>query len=315
MTLTIGVDIGGTKVAGGVVDETGKILVQERRGTPSRDSEAVIGTILDVISELRQDHDVEAVGVAAPGFVDESRSIVRIAPNIPGWRDRPLKRDVQSATGLPTVVENDANAAAWAEVVYGAGRGETYLMCVTLGTGVGGGIVSAGRLYRGRYGNAAEVGHMKVESGGRPCGCGQRGCWEQYASGNALVREARSRAAEDRELATLLLSVGDGTPEGIAGRHVTEAARAGDPVAIASFDSVGHWLGAGLADLAAILDPGRFVIGGGVSEAGDLLLTPARRAYAELLSGAGHRPLTEIRAAELGNDAGIVGAADLARRR
>ncbi|MDP9417415.1 MAG: ROK family protein, partial [Actinomycetota bacterium] len=183
MAPTIGVDIGGTKVAGGVVDDNGEILAEERRDTPATDADGVVETIVAVIDTLRSKHEVEAVGLAAPGFVDEGRALVRIAPNIPGWRDRPLKADVEQATGLRAVVENDANAAAWAEAVHGAGRGHDHQVCVTIGTGVGGGIIAGGELYRGRFGNAAEVGHMKVLADGRPCGCGQRGCWEQYASG------------------------------------------------------------------------------------------------------------------------------------
>jgi glucokinase len=325
MSLTIGVDVGGTKVAAGVVDGEGRVLAEERRDTPALDADAVVETIVGVIEALRErgkapdagyrPDDIEAVGLAAPGFVDETRSIVRLAPNIRGWRDRALKFDVQEAIGLPTVVENDASAAAWAEYLSGAGRGEDYLICITVGTGVGGGIVAGGQLYRGRFGSAAEVGHMKVEANGRPCPCGQRGCWEQYASGNALVREARWRAAESPDDASLLLARGDGTPEGIDGVHITEAARAEDPVAIASFEAVGKWLGLGLADLAAILDPGCFVIGGGVSAAGDLLLGPTRRSFIENLTGRGLRPVAEIRLAELGNDAGLVGAAELARLR
>jgi glucokinase len=323
MSLTIGVDVGGTKVAAGIVDEDGRILAEEREKTPAGDPEAVVATIVEVIQRLRgrQDvegrdgRDIEAVGLAAPGFVDETRSMVRLAPNIKGWRDRPLKRDIEDATGLPAVVENDASAAAWAEYTNGAGRGEDYLVCVTVGTGVGGGIVAGGNLYRGRFGSAAEVGHLKVEANGRPCGCGQRGCWEQYASGNSLVREARWRAAESPDEATLLLRLGDGTPEGINGKHITEAARGGDLAAIGSFDAVGKWLGLGLADLVAILDPGCFVIGGGVSEAGELLFAPTRRSFAESLSGRSLRPMPDIRGAELGNAAGIVGVAQLARLR
>ncbi|MDP9394917.1 MAG: ROK family glucokinase [Actinomycetota bacterium] len=314
MALTIGVDVGGTKVAAGVVDDNGELLAEVRRDTPATGSGAVVDTIVAVIEELRLRYAVTAVGVAAPGFVDETRSVVRIAPNIPGWRDLPLRVEIEKATGLHAVVENDANAAAWAEVRHGAGRGQSDVICVTVGTGVGGGIVSGGELHRGRFGNAAEVGHMKVMAEGRPCGCGQRGCWEQYASGSALVREVRARAAAARFDAHLLLSLGDGTPEGVSGRHVTEAARGGDPVAIASFEEVGRWLGLGMADLAAVLDPGCFVVGGGVSEAGELLLSPARRAYEENLSGQGFRPVAEIRAARFGNDAGMIGAADLARR-
>jgi glucokinase len=315
MSLTIGVDVGGTKVAAGVVDLNGKILAESRRNTPASDPEAVVATILAAIAELRTDREIEAVGLAAPGFVDEARSLVRIAPNIPGWRDRELKAEIEAKIGLPTVIENDANAAAWAEARHGAGHDEPDLIMVTVGTGVGGGIVAGGRLYRGRFGSAAEVGHMKVIYGGRPCGCGQHGCWEQYASGQALVREARLLAAQDREAAQRLLSLGDGTPEGIQGLHVTRAAREGDEVAVGAFGAVGVWLGVGLADLAAVLDPGCFIIGGGVSEAGDLLLEPARRAFSENLTGRSYRPVADIKAALLGNDAGIVGAADLARHR
>jgi glucokinase len=314
MGLTVGVDIGGTKVAAGVVDEQGKILAEERLDTPARDADAVVTTIVGAIQTLRKQYPVEAVGLAAPGFVDEARAVVRIAPNIPGWRDRPLKADVESRTGLPAFVENDANAAAWAESKHGAGRHEETLVMVTVGTGIGGGIVIDNQLFRGRFGAGAEIGHMKVESSGRPCGCGQRGCWEQYASGQALVREARTRAAENRDHASVLLSYGDGTPEGIEGLHVTQAAKQGDSVAVEAFSAVGTWLGVGLADLVAVLDPGLFVIGGGVSEAGDLLLGPARRAFLDNLSGRGFRPVADIRPAELGNDAGMVGAADLARQ-
>jgi glucokinase len=211
------------------------------------------------------------------------------------------------------VVENDANAAAWGENRFGAGRDETDLVCVTVGTGIGGGIVVEDRLYRGRFGIGGEIGHMQVVADGRLCGCGQRGCWEQYASGNALVRDARERAAESRTEASVLLHMGDGTPEMITGRHVTEAARLGDEVALAAFATVGRWLGQGMADLVAVLDPGRFIIGGGVSEAGDLVLRPAREAFEALLTGREVRPVAQVVLAELGNDAGLVGAADLAR--
>ncbi len=313
MALTIGVDIGGTKVAAGVVDDHGTILAEERRDTPATDADAVVETIVGAIDSLRAKHDVSAVGLAAPGFVDETRSVVRLAPNIPGWRDRHLKADVEQATGLRAVVENDANAAAWAEAVHGAGQGFDDIVCITVGTGVGGGIIADGGLYRGRFGNAAEVGHMKVLADGRACGCGQRGCWEQYASGNALLREARERAAEARAEARLMLSLGNGSPEGIKGKHVTRAANDGDPVALAAFEAVGHWLGLGLADLAAVLDPACFVIGGGVSAAGDLLLEPARRSFAKELTGGDIRPLAEVRVARFGNDAGMIGVADLAR--
>jgi glucokinase len=310
---TIGVDIGGTKVAGGVVDETGLILARARVETPAKDASAAEDAIVAVVEKLRGDFDIEAVGLGIAGFVDESRSRVYFSPNLPDWHNEPVRDDVSRRLGLPVVVENDANAAAWGENRFGAGRDETDLVCVTVGTGIGGGIIIDDRLYRGRFGIGGEIGHMQVVAEGRLCGCGQRGCWEQYASGNALVREARERAAENRNGAAVLLKMGDGTPEMITGRHVTEAALLGDEVALAAFATVGRWLAQGMADLVAVLDPGRFIIGGGVSEAGDLVLEPTRAGFESLLTGRDVRPIAQVVLAELGNDAGLVGAADLAR--
>ncbi|MGH3256771.1 MAG: ROK family protein, partial [Streptosporangiaceae bacterium] len=195
---------------------------------------------------------------------------------------------------------------------YGAARGYRDVVLVAVGTGIGAAIIIGGELYRGRWGIAGEPGHVRVVPDGRLCGCGNRGCWEQYASGNALVAEAREFARRTPEGAMRLLQLGGGTPEGISGPEITQAATEGDPAALRCFQTVGGWLGQGLADLAAVLDPACFVIGGGVSEAGDLLLDPARAAFDRALTGRGHRPLAEIRAAQLGEDAGIVGAADLA---
>ena len=315
MTLTIGVDIGGTKVAAGVVDEDGNILAQHRVHTPARDAEATTDAIVSVIEVMRAGHDAEAVGLGIAGFVDATRSTVYFAPNLLGWRDGPLRAEVESRVGLPVVVENDANAAAWGEARFGAGRDARHLACVTIGTGVGGGIISDRALFRGGFGVGGEFGHIQMVEKGRQCGCGQRGCWEQYASGGALVRDARERAAEARAEAEMLLGLGDGTPEGITGRHVTQAAQQGDPVAVSAFEALGHWVGQGLADLAAVLDPECFVLGGGVSEAGRLLLDPTVAAFEALLTGRGRRPTARVVLAELGNDAGLVGAADLARLR
>ena len=315
MALTIGVDVGGTKVAGGVVDEEGKILAHDRRETPARSVDAVLATIVSVVQKLRTEHEVQAVGIGMPGFVDQTRSRVLVVPNLAEWHDKPLREHMETALDLPVVVENDANAAAWGEVAFGAGRGESDVVCVTVGTGVGGGIVIGGELHRGRFGVAAEIGHIEIVPDGRLCGCGQRGCWEQYASGNALVRDARERAADDRFAAAQMLALGDGTPEGIRGEHVTAAAKAGDPVAMAAFAQLGWRLAEGMADLAAILDPGLFVLGGGVSEAGELLLNPVRVNYVEQLTGGFGRPIAPVKVAELGNGAGLVGVADLARHR
>jgi glucokinase len=314
MALTIGVDIGGTKVAAGVVDEDGNIVEHLLRPTPAENPEQVAHTIGDVVLELGKGREIEAVGLGAAGFVDETRAIVRFAPNL-AWREEPLQKKVSDLVGLPVVVENDANAMAWGEARFGAGRGETHVVCVTVGTGIGGGIVLDGSLYRGRWGMGAELGHMQVVPEGRLCGCGNLGCWEQYASGSALVIDARESAEANPEQAAKLLKIAGGTPDLIEGPEVTEAARQGDPAALAAFASIAQWLGRGLADLAAILDPGCFILGGGVSRAADLWLDQTRESFAAHLTGRGHRPLAEIRLAELGASAGLVGAADLARRR
>ncbi|RVX39380.1 glucokinase [Nonomuraea polychroma] len=309
--LTIGVDIGGTKVAAGVVDDQGKIVAHTLRPTAADRPDLVAETVADVVRELSARREVEAVGVGAAGFVDETRSMVRFAPNL-AWREEPLQKKISGLVGLPVVIENDANAMAWGETRFGAGRGQSHVVCVTLGTGIGGGIVIDGALYRGRWGMGAEMGHMQVVPGGRPCGCGNIGCWEQYASGQALVKEARELAEADPKRAEILLGLAGGK---IEGEEVTEAAKLGDEVSLAAFASFADWLGQGMADLAAVLDPGCFIVGGGVSRAADLFIDRARESFAEHLTGRGHRPLAEIRLAELGASAGVVGAADLARRR
>jgi len=313
-TLTVGVDIGGTKVAAGVVDENGNLLATTRRDTPSDDVTKVEDVIADAVRELRAAFEVQAVGLGAAGFVDSLRSTVLFAPNL-AWRETPLRAAIEQRLGLPAVVENDANAAAWAEARFGAGRGEDHVVVLTVGTGIGGGIVLDGRLLRGRYGVAAEIGHLNIVPDGRRCGCGLQGCWEQYASGRALVQEAQATATASPAIAKRLLARAGGVAENITGPMVTEAGQEGDVAALGCFDELGKWLGRGMAQLAAILDPAVFVIGGGVSSAGDLLREPAMQAYRKHLTGRGHRPTADIRMAELGNEAGIVGAADLARQR
>jgi glucokinase len=315
MTLAIGVDVGGTKVAAGVVDEEGRILAKLKRSTPAASPARTEQAIADVVTELLAQvppDQITAIGLGAAGFVDSARATMLFAPNL-AWRDEPLKQRVQERLGREVVVENDANASAWAEARFGAARGYRDVMLVAVGTGIGASIIIGGELYRGRWGIAGEPGHVRVVPDGRLCGCGNRGCWEQYSSGNALVAEAREFARRTPEGAMRLLQLGGGRPEGISGPEITQAATEGDPAALRCFQTVGGWLGQGLADLAAILDPACFVIGGGVSEAGDLLLDPARSAFERALTGRGHRPYAEIKVAQLGQDAGIVGAADLAR--
>ncbi|MEW9527905.1 ROK family glucokinase [Microbispora sp. NPDC049125] len=313
MALTIGVDVGGTKIASGVVDEEGHVLERGVRHSPAGSPEKMALTIAEAVTELAGRHEVEAVGIGAAGFIDETRSVVRFAPNL-AWREEPLREKVGELVDMPIVVENDANAMAWGEYRFGAGRGESHVVCVTVGTGIGGGIVLGGRLYRGRWGMGAELGHMQAVPGGRPCGCGNTGCWEKYASGSALLLEAKRNAQADPSSAPHLLRLA-GTADAVEGEHVTQAARQGDPAALAAFESLAGWLGQGLADLASILDPGCFIIGGGVSGAADVYMDKVRSEFAERLTGRGHRPLADIRVAELGPAAGMVGAADLARLR
>jgi glucokinase len=310
--LTIGLDVGGTKIAAGVVDEKGTIVEHTRVVSPATDADAMEDAIAKAIRDLRQRHEVEGVGIGAPGFVDAERATVLFAPNV-AWRGEPLRQEIEARVNLPVVVENDANAAAWGEFQYGAGHDVDDLLLVTVGTGVGGGLVLGGQLYRGAFGVAAEIGHMRVVPGGRLCGCGNRGCWEQYASGRAMMREVHEVARAGSPMTAALMERAGGVVEQITGQMVTEAAREGDGFAQEMIGEVGRWLGEGIATLAAILDPALVAVGGGVAEAGDLLLAPAHSAFSNALTGRRHRPELEIRTARLGNAAGLIGAADLTR--
>lgn len=309
--LTIGVDIGGTKIAAGVVDDEGTILSQVRYETDPEDLEALDATIVEAVRELRSQHDVTAVGLAAAGFIAPTRDIVSFAPNI-AWRDYPLGKNIQDAVGLPTVVENDANAAGWAEFQFGIGRDVKHMVMVTIGTGTGGAIIVNGHLLRGAFGVAGEIGHLKIVPHGHFCGCGHEGCWERYASGQALTLAARHRAITDPEGSRTMRELA-GEGKKIKGQHVTTAAAAGDPAAIEILEELGYWIGMGSASLAAVLDPELIVLGGGVAESGELFIDAARDGFLDHLSARGHRPEARIELAVLGNDAGMIGAADLAR--
>lgn len=309
--VSVGIDIGGTKVAAGLVTPDGHILRRLQRPTPSHSPEAVEDAIVDAVAELQLHHAVDSVGIGAAGWVDTDQAVVRFSPHL-AWRNEPLKHRLQRRISLPVLVDNDANAAAWAEFRFGSGRGSRVMVCITLGTGIGGAVVLNGRLFRGRYGMAGEFGHMTVVPDGHWCPCGNRGCWEQYASGNALVRDARALMAEDSPRAKMLGEMCTSL-EDLSGPTVTDAAMLGDTLSTELIADVGEWLGKGLANLAAALDPDLFVIGGGVSAAGDLLLVPARTAFDRNLTGRGFRPPASIQLAHFRNDAGLIGAADLAR--
>lgn len=315
--LAIGIDIGGTKVAGGLVDDRGVITRRLRRDTPHRSTspavveDVIVGVVSDLMSGMAADR-VCAIGIGAAGFVAADRATVAFAPHL-SWRDEPLRDRLTARLTKPVFIDNDANAAAWAEWRFGAARGETHLVMITLGTGIGGGLLWNGEVIRGKHGIAGEFGHMQVVPEGHRCECGNRGCWEQYASGNALVREARALVTARSPIAMDMIARINGDPANLTGPLVTEAARAGDMMAVELLSEIGTWLGVGMANLAAALDPGMFVVGGGVSAAGELLLEPARIAFSRTLTGRGYRPEAGIVAARLGNDAGLIGAADLSR--
>jgi len=307
----IGLDIGGTKIAGGVVTAAGVVLERTRVPTPPADEAATLAAMVAVVDELRARHPrVDAVGVGAAGMVEWPRGRLRWAPHN-AYRRLELRRLLHERTGLPTVVDNDATAAAWAEACFGAGAGTDDLVLVAVGTGIGGGLVLDGAVYRGTAGLGGEVGHMIVAPDGDPCDCGNRGCLETMASGSALGRAARAVAAADPggRLATLA-----GGPQRVTGEIVFQAAKEGDQAAIALFERTGYWLGVGIASLITIFDPDVVVVGGGLAATGDLLLAPARASMEWYVFGRVHRDLPLVAPARLGADAGLVGAATLVLR-
>lgn len=305
MPAAVGIDLGGTKIAGLRMDGDGTVLAREESPTPA-DVEIILAELVRLTGALAAG-EAEAVGVGAAGMVEFAAGALRFAPNLP-LRDVPIRAVVEEGSGLRCVVDNDANAAGWGEYRFGAARGHDDFLLITVGTGIGGAIVKDGRLYRGAHGFAGEIGHFIVEPGGPECGCGNRGCWEQVASGKALDRLAKAEAERDPEGAIAQTAGG----EQVTGRHASEAARAGDGVARSVFDEFGRRLGEGIAGLVNILDPELVVVGGGVAREGDLLLEPARRAFRATVEAVDRRPEVPIVTASLGNDAGAMGAAALA---
>ncbi|MFT4211065.1 MAG: ROK family glucokinase [Microbacterium sp.] len=308
----VGIDIGGTKIAGAVVDADGAIERQVRVATPGAVS-GIQNVVADMITELAEGEEAVA-GVAAAGFIDRDRSTVYFAPNI-AWRDEPLRDHLQSLTGVPVVVENDANAAGWAEYRFGAGEGLGDVVMLTLGTGVGGAIVIDGQLLRGGHGIAAELGHIRLVPEGRTCGCGQRGCLEVYGSGRALQHEAEEIARDAAfGIGAALRAVQQRNDGVVPGQEISRLVTAGDAGALEALRRVAVAVGTACGSLAAVLDPERFVIGGGVSQLGEVLLAPMREAFAAAMPAYGSRPVADFAVARLTNDAGVIGAADLARR-
>lgn len=317
MSVWIGVDVGGTKVLAGAVDADGRVTSTVERATPGRlgPVEELEDVLTEAVGEAAGGRPVAGVGLAAAGFVDRTGDRVAFAPHLP-WRDAPVRERLATRWQAPVALENDATCAMLAELELGAARGTSSTVLVTVGTGIGGGLALDGRAVRGAQGMAGEYGHMTVVPDGRSCECGETGCWEQYCSGRALVRAAQTRLADAEEAAgpASVLGAWCEDTSAVTGPMVTRAAEAGDPVACAAFADVGEWLGRGLVNLVAAIDPERVVVGGGVSRAGDLLLAPARRTLAEHLVGGAHRTVPDVVAARFGPRAGLVGAAVLARQ-
>jgi glucokinase len=306
--LAVGIDVGGTKIAASRVDRDGRVLAREVRPTPAHDQAATLAAMADAAEAVRSP-DVAAVGISAAGLVEWPTGVMRFAPNL-SWRDVALVDEMRERLGVSVVADNDNNCAGWGEFRYGSATAHRDVLFVGVGTGIGGGIILGGRLFRGAHGFAAEIGHIIVEPGGPLCGCGNHGCWEQVASGHAITRGGQQ--AVTRHPHSLLVELSQGDPAKVTGTMVTRAARAGDAVATGILVEAAHRLGEGIAGLVNVLDPGIVAIGGGVSDAGDLMLEPTRAAFTASVEGAEHRPEVPLVLASLGTDAGAIGAAALA---
>jgi glucokinase len=310
---SIGIDIGGTKIAGALVDDAGNILNEQKIPSPIDDSDQMIEAIGSIIAELGSDQEVVGVGVAAAGFMSADREIMYHSPNIAAWRNEPLKKRIETQTKLPVMLENDANAAGWAEFRFGAGVASRSMVMLTIGTGVGGAIISDGVLLKGGFGIGAELGHAVLFPGGKECGCGQRGCVESYCSGTALLKAARELAGSNepkaKRLKELMLESGE-----LSGEQLYQAILEDDEGANELIVELGQNLGTAIASIfVPVLDPELVVIGGGVSAVGEKLLSPIRAAFEKSIPAKGFRPELTIAKAKFLNQAGLIGAADLAR--
>lgn len=300
-----GIDVGGTKCLAVVLDAGGEVVAERQRPTP-RGPEAIIDTLVDLVNDLGA---IDTLGVGVPGLVTRD-GVLRAAPNLVDIRDFDVGGLLSARVGLPVDVDNDATCAAVAEWKVGAAAGTADMVMVTLGTGIGGGVVAAGSLVRGHHGYAGEIGHMVVDPDGPPCPCGRHGCWERYASGSGLGRLAREAAAANRLRRVVELAGGDA--DAVRGEHVQAAAREGDAEALSLVDQFGRWVALGLVNLTNILDPDLFVLGGGLAASADLYLAPIQRWFERLLYAPDLREHPRLAFASLGASAGAIGAAMLA---
>ena len=310
--LTIGIDIGGTKVLGGVVDGSGKIIESARRVTPVAGGKELIATIVELIKELSVKHEITGIGICVAALISADQGTIVGAPNIANLSELNFVAEIKKVFDLPVIAENDANAAMWAEYKFGNAKGFNPVMFFIIGTGMGGGLVIDGKLFRGANGIGAEFGHMIVQPKGILCGCGAYGCIEQYASGSALMRYAKDAIASDPVAAKALLATA-GEINNLTGEILTQAAKNGDQLAISAFNKQADWLGSACASYTLLLDPQAIVVGGGVVQAGELFLAPVRAAMEKYMPFAGTHLLPKVIAAKFGNDAGVIGAADLVR--
>ena len=303
----IGVDVGGTKIAAAVVTPEGEVL-NEVRYPSSGPKERLLSSMARSVNEVRDGFEVGGVCLAVPGTVSTVENKIIDAPNLHAIEGIPLKDELEERTDLTTTVENDANAAAWGEFRFGAGSEVSHLIFITLGTGVGGGVISHGVLLRGAQGAGGEMGHITIQATGPRCGCGNHGCLEALASGTAIARRAREVASEEPDSALGQLAV----ERAVLGEDVAELARQGDEAAISVLRETGVWLGIGLAGFVNVFNPEVIAIGGGAARAGDLILDAARHEV-RLRAMSPSRDLVEIKEATLGADSGVLGAAALAR--
>lgn len=309
--VSIGVDIGGTKTLGLALTGSGEILVQETRPTPQNSDQIVecVATLFHSLANQLRTYRVSALGIGVAGLVDKNGQLHR-APNLADADGLKLQRSIEPLINVPVYVDNDANCAARAELIRGAARNVEQALLVTLGTGIGGAVISDGKVARGAEGMAGEPGHMLVDPNGPICACGMQGCWESYASGTGLVNLATQAVSAGR-LSAIVEDVG-GEVEKITGEHVTAAARKGDEEAIRVIDAYSWWVAVGLANCAALIDPEIIILGGGLIEEWELWGPRVRTAFDQLLIGASQRATVRIEPAAAGELAGALGAALLA---
>jgi len=308
--LTIGIDIGGTKISAGVVDSSGNLIDSSKCSTPAEGGKDLISSVVNLVKELNKKHEIKGIGISIAALISSDYGTIVGAPNIANLSKLNFANEIKEEFKLPIIIENDANAAMWAEFKFGNAKGLNPVMFFIIGTGVGGGLVIDGKLFKGANGIGAEFGHMCVVPNGLLCGCGAKGCIEQYASGGALIRYANDALLANPDKSEEVLSFGEGK---LSGTALTKAAKAGNELALAAFSKQADWLGLACASYSLIIDPQAIIIGGGVVDAGELFLAPVREAMRKYMPFAESHVPPKIIAAKFGNDAGLIGAADLVR--